>query len=352
MNLGELKKVSGQVPAMRDEAPDDVFMCAVSFEERSVQGATMLKEGCARTALVFQYEDTLDSSAGIVNGRRIRSALDKSCLQPPLVMPCEFSEPLSVVKVLERWLDASGLSSGQPRITVDITCFTKLHLLLLLRTLDEKFPQARMRVLYTEPLAYATAFGRKLSHGILDTFYIPLNSGDDWGKGSALILFLGHEPSRALRVIEEVEPDQIILVQGEPGFSEEMSRMSKRLNRYLLHRAEYNSEFNLGVCSTSQFIEVAQLLRGVVDLFRKAGKDTFYISPLGTKLQALGIDYLRRGEPSARLIVAYPTPLRYERKYFSQGMGPTYAALLIPISSLPSPEVVEKDGVYRLAASR
>lgn len=307
----------------------------------------MLQESSVQTAVVFQYEDTLDSLQGLANTGRVRTALETARCDSLHVLPCEFSKPFSVLRVLQGWLEREYTNSAEPHITIDITCFTKLHLLLLLKTVEERLPQARIRVVYTEPLAYATAFGKSLSQGILDTFYLPLNSGDKWGERSALVIFLGHEPSRALRVIEEVEADETVLIHGTPGFCEDMSSVSERLNRHLLHQARYNAEFKLATSSAYDFLTTAELLCGILHKLREKNIDTFYLSPLGTKLQALAIDYLRRLEQSSRLILAYPAPLRYERKYYSQGVGPTYTALLIPAPRISQAIVREIDGSYR-----
>ena len=69
---------------------------------------------------------------------------------------------------------------------------------------------------------------------------------------------------------------------------------------------------------------MARMLRVEVEKMQAGGYDTVYIAALGTKLQALGIDLLRRLELPVRLLLAYSIPRRYERGVYSQGSGPTY----------------------------
>lgn len=348
MKVGQIVRVEDRIYSVRDSMPDDLFLVAASFEPRSVRASELITTDFAIKSVVFQYEDTLDSEAGRLNTRRLKDLIDKNCGHLPSILPCKFSEPFSAVRVFERWLQENPYESKEPCITIDVTCFTKLHLLLLLKTFEERIPQATVRILYTEPYAYATAFGRQLSHGILDTFYIPLNSGEGWSERAALIVFLGHEPVRVERVIEEVEADETVLIQGRPGFSPEISRMSERLHRYLLNRAEDNAEFSLAACSTYNFDEVGELLAGLLDHFVNRGLNTLYISPLGTKLQALGLEYLRRSRFSTRLVLAYPAPLRYERKYYSHGTGPVYSGLLFPSPPLQQTELIRIEDTYYL----
>ena len=61
---------------------------------------------------------------------------------------------------------------------------------------------------------------------------------------------------------------------------------------------------------------------------KQEGCESVYLAPLGTKLQALAIDMLRRSGVSLRMLLAYSIPKRYERKLYSQGSGPTYLGVL------------------------
>ncbi len=59
------------------------------------------------------------------------------------------------------------------------------------------------------------------------------------------------------------------------------------------------------------------------------GCDTVYFATMGTKLQALAVDMIRRSEEvKARLLLAYSVPKRYERNLYSQGSGRTYEGAL------------------------
>jgi len=344
-----LQKVTDVVEPQNGERPDVLFLVASSFEPRSVRAANLLKEGSSRYSVIFQYEDTLDSTVGIFNYNGLKKQLQKSGIEPPDNLLCKFSEPYSALQQLDLWFENHPAIPEKLVVTIDITCFTKLHLLLLLEYIESRFPQCRIRILYTEPLSYATAFGRSLSYGIRDVIYLPLNSGNSVGERSALIIFLGHEEVRVERIIEEIEPDETILILGQPGFSPEMSWMSEKKNRYLINRAKYNPQFRLAYCSTRNFREVAGLVHSLIlNLRDKRDFGTFYVAPLGTKLQALSLHYVRHLLPHTRMILGYSIPKRYEKSLYSQGFGPTYSAHLTPIQALPTSEIVETEGVYSL----
>jgi hypothetical protein len=122
-----LQKVTDQVEALRGDDPDDLFLVASSFEPRSIRAAGLLKRGACQRAVIFQYEDTLDSTGGIVNYRDLKKELKERSIEPPEDLPCKFSEPYSALQQLDIWFKKGSGFSEELIVTVDITCFTKLH---------------------------------------------------------------------------------------------------------------------------------------------------------------------------------------------------------------------------------
>ena len=325
-----LHKVNRSIRSIQNSKTDDLFLVAASFEPRSIKASSLLTKNSVKKAVIFQYEDTLDSTLGVINTRKLKDLLKSAGVKKKDVLSCNFKDIYSVNKQFLLWLKNNPINTNHPNISIDITCFTKLHLLLLLKLLNESIPNVRLRIIYTEPLSYATAFGKTLSHGILDTVYLPFQSGRSTTDLSALILFLGHEHIRAEIIVEETEPDDIILVIGRPGFSPEMCRMSEKLNRCLLTRIKYDHQFHLAYTSTRDFWDIATFLFNLISYLYKSKKiSTFYIAPLGTKLQVVGLFFaLQNLDPNIRIVITYSIPKRYEKSSYSQGFGPTYSAIL------------------------
>lgn len=328
MKSTRLCKVNRSIQSIQNSRADDIYLVAASFEPRSIKASSLYEKNSVNKAVIFQYEDTLDSTLGIINTRKLKDTLKSVSVQKYDVLSCNFKDIYSVNKQFRLWLENNPINSNPPNISIDISCFTKLHLLLLFRFLKDSIPNARLRIIYTEPLSYATAFGKALSHGILDTVYLPFQSGRSTNDLSALIMFLGHEHIRAEKIVEETEPDDTILVIGRPGFSPEMCRMSEKLNRCLLTRIKYDHQFHIAYTSTRDFWEVATFLFNLISYLHKNKKiSTFYIAPLGTKLQAVGLYFaLQNLDPNIRIVITYSIPKRYEKSSYSQGIGPSYSA--------------------------
>ena len=305
----------------------DLYLVASSFEPRSIRATSLIDDSGFGHAIVFNYEDTLDTVMGRHNLSEIKRKLDATKGNVD-ILPCRFSDPFSIVRILDKFLEEKNRKSKFTSAIIDTTCFTKLHLLLLLRYLDVELSLGVIRICYTEPLSYATAFGRQLSYGIDKTVYLPYEIVPHRSKGIGLVAFLGHERLRLERIVQELEPDICVVVMGDPGFAKNIRDYSRRVNESIIHRATYDRQYRIAKAPTNDFISSCNVLKTQVELIRSEGCDSVYFAPLGTKLQALGIDLLRRRSLSVRMLLAYSIPKAYERTMYSQGSGPTYVGTL------------------------
>lgn len=302
-----------------------MFLVASSFEPRSARSVSLIEEGAVDDAIIFNYQDTLDLASGRFHAQTIREGLGKLLVTGrPFVLPCSFAKPYSVLHALSALLRERKLEAEC--VTIDITCFTKLHLLLLLRYLHEEMQVPSVRICYTEPLTYATAYGKALSYGTAKTISLPYRSGARGANRVALMAFMGHERSRLERVLQELEPDIAVVILGTPGFSPNIREYSKRVNQGLILRAAFDPQYRFVEMPVLQPWDIYLRLLEEMRMVRSEHDcETVYFATMGTKLQALAVDMMRRSEDiDARLLLAYSVPKRYERNLYSQGSGRTY----------------------------
>ena len=304
-----------------DDGDVGLFLVTGSFEPRSVRVASLL-DGSVGRAVVFAYNDTLDSELGRRNTGEIRDCLHGKARAVD-VLPCQVGEPFSAVRALHAYVTRERLVGIVRSVVLDATCFTKLHLLLLLRYLSDWLGVEVTRVCYTKPLVYATAFGKELSYGIQRTVYLPYHGEERARSDTGLIALLGHEPRRVERIVQEVEPERCVVVVGEPGFTGDMADYSKRANASLIRRANYDEHYRLAVAPADDIDLCADVLSNEIKAMHQNGCRNICLVPLGTKLQALALDVLRRRADTGSLSLAYVFPARYERRSYSQGCGTT-----------------------------
>ena len=310
-------------PVDRIEVGDDtaLFLVAASFEPRSVSASNLL-DGNVDRAVVFTYDDTLDIESGRRNTREIERCLREKSRALD-VLHCQVGDPFSVVRVFHTYVTRERLVGAVRSVVLDATCFTKLHLLLLLRFLSDWLRVEVTRICYTKPLVYATAFGKELSYGIRKTVYLPYRGTGRADAGTGLIAFLGHEPRRLERIVQEIEPDLCVVLLGEPGFTPDMAAYSKGANASLIRRAAYDRHYRQAVAPVDDIERCVDVLADQLHALHEDGCRDVYLAPLGTKLQALAVDVLRRREGAGRLLLAYAVPDRYERRSYSLGFGAT-----------------------------
>lgn len=318
MSLLELKRGNWLLPINKQE--DDLFICASSFEDRSRRAAELLSpQYRTKQALVVFYRDTLNHEKGKKNLECIDRCLKKHASKIDGII-CDFRNTYSLISELERKENEGKLILQSKFITIDITCFTKLHLLLLLRYLSWK-TKAVFRFVYTEPLTYSTMAGENLSYGFLELVTVKYKISQTYEnkKGSCYIFFIGHEFARTYKAFELLEPERYWIIKGTPGYSLQLELFSQRENEFLIRKAERLK--TLKSASTKDPFDVMNCLREISQ--EEKEKENLVFIPCGTKLQTLGIFMFSQITHGFNLIVSYPMPLRYEEKTYSRGFGKT-----------------------------
>ena len=115
-----------------------------------------------------------------------------------------------------------------------------------------------------------------------------------------LVVLLGFDGELALFVSEEVAPDEIVIVNGFPGYAPKFKDISlinneKLLSSRLINYARANNPF-----------ETFNLLER---LYNQETAAFFNIAPIGTKPMALGACLFALTHPAVRIV--YPLPEKY-----------------------------------------
>ncbi|HAV43506.1 TPA: hypothetical protein DCX15_05770 [bacterium] len=327
---------------------DSLFITASSYEERCLKVPELIDGTLSEDSIIFLYNDVADDPIGNANHNYIYKILKKRSINEPNVLSCDFTDPYSLVVEFCKWAEGRRLEEWD--ISIDISCFTKLHLLLLLKHIGSEDKRGVIRVFYTQPMVYLPMIPgkRRLSYDIGERCFIPYLSSSVRDGREALIIFLGMEGLRANRVWEETDPEKTILIMGRPGFTEEMEKISERENKFLLSRVLYDPSFSQRDCSTLNPWEVVYALKEAAE-----GVDTLYIAPCGTQLQTLGIYFFSQIVKGKRIIIAYFPPKKYARPY-SEGIRNTFSiywqgsssSFKWPSFNLGVKEEIKRDELY------
>lgn len=323
MKLKEIKELS----PIEKEIPDDIYINCVSFEERGIKSLIHSNGYRAKNIFILDYPELHRRDAPakkrIKENRKI--ILDKveeyaENKKNIFLVGCSRSEPLEGYFQFLDICDTLGLNSVSPnlKITIDISVLTKAYLLVMLKAI-ETLSANKVRIIYTEPAYY---YPDRLTYGISSIGYIPLYNGNLTPlKHDLLIVFLGFEGERAFAIWEHFEPQRAIGFIGNPGFRPAYVNKAEELNEAFLHEKGVEKR----EVSAIDYEDVCQQLESVWK--NNQGRDLL-ISPLGTKIQAVGVYLFKRNNPNCAAQVVYASPLKYLKNYYSRGSGQMFEAFL------------------------
>ena len=206
-------------------------------------------------------------------------------------------------------------------VVLDISVFTKRHLLMMLRWLDDGGAWERLILLYTEPDDYDVSAFIPLSFGLSSLEQIPgFPAAADLSRPVHLALFLGYEGDRALAVFEHIQPIQCSLMIPHPPFKSEWAGRTEAFNTDLI--ATVGSASTVLVDAVDPRL-TKQALENVWGDGKKRSTHAKVVSPLGTKPQTVGVYAYVRNCMDAPAVV-YASPLRHNHEFFSHGIGKTW----------------------------
>lgn len=297
--------------------PSGVFVACSSHEDRCLGIVQRFGGWRPKTAVIFHYDDP--------NPRREHHhATIRSILQQHIeIIEVGYTEADGVASYhaqRKTFLDVISDARGES-IILDISVFTKRHLLMLLRWLDDQGCWEQLRVLYTEPLEYEIEGHMPLSFGISSVEQVPgFSAAPNPSRPLHLAMFLGYEGDRAFATYELLQARKTTLIIPDPPFRPEWINRTEALNRDLLSVVGTSALRKAdGLDPDSSYVALEQCLGAVGDFqeFSRA------ISPLGTKPQVFGAYmYIRRAVDAPAVI--YTGSLRHNHTYYSRGVGPSW----------------------------
>ena len=323
MKLQEINKLS----PIEENIPDDIYINCVSFEERGVKSLINANGYHAENVFILDYPELQQrdqpAKKRIKENRKIILEKVEEFTEHKkniFLLGCSRNEPMEGYFQFLDICDALNLNSASPnlKITIDISVLTKAYLLVMLKAI-ETLGANKVRIIYTEPAYY---YPERLTYGISSIGYVPLYNGNLTPlKHDLLIVFLGFEGERAFAIWEYFEPQKAIGFVGNPGFRPAYVETAEKLNKAFLHEKGVEKR----EVSAIDHEEVCQMLESV---WENNQDHDLLISPLGTKIQAVGVYLFKRNNPDCGAQVVYAKPYKYLDNYYSRGSGRMFETFL------------------------
>ncbi len=307
---------------------DGLFLCALGFEPRCLTLPGHLSEigYRSRRSAYLKYATNLDDNN--LNLSELEHHLHVVSTPVDSLDADAADFPIRLRSLLD--LVVSEAESKPASVTLDISVMANRLLLRSMKVLLEY--DICVRIIYSEagvyhptiqeyeqdPARWTGCDSLGLERGVSEV----MPSIDHPGHAldplpDCLILFPSFKPERSRAVISFVDPSllanpagKVVWVLGEPHLLEDRWRLDlmKRINGIGEGTPQY-------LVSTFDYRET---LRALEDLYsEKSERHTITVSPLGSKMQALGIALFCYMHPDVRVIFSIPT--EYNAFQYSEG---------------------------------
>lgn len=293
----------------------DVFLCSSSFEERCMAVANNINRDTISKALICHYYGTNHKSNE--NFARLTDMFADKCKEIKLLK----SEPLSNYDELFSALVESECKS----VLFDISTFTRESLLIALMLFRQSaFSAIKLQLCYTPAIRYsaqnddqAKSWLSKGVNGIRSVIGYPGFSSSL--KKTMMIVLVGLEVERAKILIENYEPDKLLL-----GFAPEDESLNKRLaeaNRGCFDELAQNvgdyGTFNFSCIDINQTVDV---LNRIIDENQEAYN--IVISAMNNKLSTIAVAEVSLAHPEVQ--VCYASTNQYNTEGYSDAEDKVY----------------------------
>jgi hypothetical protein len=310
---------------------DDLFLCALGFEDRCTSIPRMISEEkgySCNEAVYFEYslnpEDNEINRAGVVESLgRFSTAI--SSMQ---------SDSDEFVATLRQTLVRLCHDGKIPKITFDISVCSSILLMTVLKILFEA--HIELRLVYSEARIYHPTRDEVdknepksneeiffLTSGVSEVFpssEYPGRNPDSLPE--AIVAFATFSLERTNKVISYIDEnltekkgERIIWIVGEPHLEADLWRMD-----YVMKINKIRREDPCMTLSTFDYKETLKTLNRIYKQY--SPKYHLNISPLGSKIQSLGIAMFHFMKPDITIIFA--PPVKYFAGRYSEGYNDTW----------------------------
>ncbi len=298
--------------------PEGALLVTCSSHEDRCRGFAPRAGGWAPGEVVlFHYDD--ENPIREENHQRMETIFRKAGCRLTVLQFTETDAVASLRDNLDRLCEAVDRAGGHA-VVIDISVFTKRHLLMMLRWLDDSGLWDRLYVVYSEPDDYLVSEFIPLSFGLKSLQPTPgFSACPDLSRPVHLVMFLGYEGDRAVAVYEQIQPLKTTLAIPHPPYRPSWTGRTERFNRDLLALAGAEAVRKVDA------LDPDDASRTLEEVLGGSGRDDFarIVCPLGTKPQTLGIyEYVRKTDDPPAIV--YAGPLRHNHTFYSKGLGKTW----------------------------
>lgn len=295
----------------------DIFISCGSFEERCKRSSDILLKNNVEidTSIIFNYKETDPQNRKEENIQKIENNLREICKSSYIFDADSVSLPSNGIKKFLLFLREKNINLSNKKVIIDITVLTKGYFFLLFNVMKKELNLYEFFIIYTEPERYNKNNEESeiiLTKGLDRVESMPGFPGSSRNSDDALIIILGFEGRRSMEVFNNINPELTYAINGFPSFQMGWHKISLESNSTFLQ--ESGAFDHMFFAPAVDPFETRNTIYEIVNEIRKNNKNmNIIISPLGSKLQALGVLLYALGNKKIKIV--YPFPSTYNPDY-------------------------------------
>ncbi len=289
----------------------DLFICSSSFEERSLSVPNSITKNKAKKVIIVRNIDLIEHV-----GQNTNILSEIFCISS--VVNIKTSDPILTADNLDGCLVSALGNKFEGKILLDITAFTHESLLILLRIICLRYPNAQITCTYACATEYSLGDDVKhkwLSRGIGEVRSVLGFPGNIVpSRKTHLILIVGYEHERAAGIIEAIEPNSIALGYGRSASA--TTDKDKEANELYMHLVEQMATSFSDVKCFEIPCDDPEGTRNEIQVQIKSAVDmNILLAPMNNKLSTVGAAWAALQDENVQM--CYAQALRYNYANYS-----------------------------------
>lgn len=310
-----------EINTIKKDLPDDIFIACISYEPRTTGILKKLGKSYNADVLCFiTNEKFKDFTRLKENKKEIENILQSSSFFNNYnTILASINNPVKIIIGIDKIIKSRFKNKEKINITIDSTTLPRCELLTVIYYLRHLPIVETIRILYVSPHRYGKWLSDGYRYSIVPTFF---EGPSTFEKKTALLILTGFEYDRAVSLIDDIEPSALILGRPEPGTSGEFSDASGAIIDKLKTTRRIATEI-YDIPANDPF-QCRGSFREIIH--KNLQSYDFYVAPMGTKLETLGVYLAYEESPNFRIV--YSLPLIYNVVDYSYGCRDIYEILL------------------------
>ncbi|UCH92710.1 MAG: hypothetical protein JSV88_20770 [Candidatus Aminicenantes bacterium] len=291
----------------------DLMICSSSYEERCKTIPNYFAPEEIGSIFVIENRDSHESVRA--NADYLLSRFKGKSKQ----VVTSISRPLETADSLQRAVIESTKGISIENILIDVTTFTHEALLILLKLLRSYYSQKKILFAYSSASEYSVGDkieNKWLSRGVVSVRTVLGFSGDTLpSRKTHLIVLVGYEAKRALKLINSLEPHSIALGFGKSG--SETAEKDTEANQHFLNLVK---QMPISYCEVKTFEiycnDPMRTKNAILVETEKVKDQNIIIAPMNNKITTIGAALANLSRPEIQ--ICYAQPIEYNYKNYSK----------------------------------